>query len=114
MAGDSANTTYRVPSAAASDNAALIVAAPCFVRRMTGYNAAAAVRYIKLYDKAWAPPSGDTPRKTIAIPAAPPFSFDWDDYYKFGLGIRMTTGGPDADTGALTAADIVGLNTDYR
>lgn len=110
----SAIKTGRILSAAASTNATVFKAANGTVKCVTGYNAAAAARYLKFYDKATAPTVGtDTPRKTIYLPAATGFALNMDDYYGQGISIAITTGGPDADTGALTAADVLGLNVDY-
>jgi hypothetical protein len=109
-----ANATYRLISAAASDNAAVVQAGNVEMRRITGYNASGSPRWLKLYDKATAPTNADTPRKTIYLPASTAFVFDTADYFQFGLGIRITTGSADNDAGALTAADILGLNIDYR
>jgi hypothetical protein len=108
------NATARLLSAAASDNATLIQAGNVQLRRITGYNAAAAGRYLKLYDKATAPASTDTPRKTYYLPATSAFALDLNDYFQFGLGYRLTTGSADNDTAALTSGDILGLNLDYR
>jgi hypothetical protein len=109
-----ANATARLLSAAASDNAANVTGQSARLRKITGYNAASAGRYLKLYDKATAPASTDTPRKTIYLPATTPFAIDFDDYFTNGLGYRITTGSADNDTGALTSGDILGLNIDYR
>jgi hypothetical protein len=78
-------------------------------------NNASAVRYVKLYDKATAPTSGDTPKLTVALPAnsaANYLSVSGIDFTA-GLGIRVTTGVADNDTGAPSANDIV-LNLFYR
>lgn len=107
-------STYRNLSAAASDNAALVQAGETTLRSIIGYNAAAAGRYLKLYDKVSAPTSSDTPVMTIYLPATAAFALDFQRRFALGLGIRITTGGPDNDTGALTAADILGLNIGYR
>jgi hypothetical protein len=72
-------------------------------------NQAGAVRYVKLYDKATAPSSSDTPKLTIAIPAnsaanvIAPAGID----FTAGIGIRGTTGVADNDTTAPTANDII-------
>ena len=73
---------------------------------------AATARYVKLYNKATAPASTDTPMLTLLIPGGTagsgsnvplpvPVSF------LSGLGIRITTGMADSDTGAATAGDVV-------
>lgn len=106
--------TARLLSAAASDNAALVLAGNITLSRITGYNASASGRYLKLYDKSTAPASTDTPRKTYYLPATSAFALDLNDYFIAGLGYRLTTGSADNDTGALTSGDILGLNLDYR
>lgn len=110
------SSVSRIVSAAASTNATSAKTSAGTLVGVIGYNAAAALRYLKLYDKASAPTVGtDTPKLTIAIPATTAFSIDFPRGLSFALGIAyaLTTGSADADTGALTAADIVGLNVVY-
>jgi hypothetical protein len=82
-----------------------------------GYNAAAAVRYLKIYNKATAPTVGtDTPILTFALKPSDNFDIDFQAigyYFATGIGFALTTGSADADTGALTAADVVGMNVIY-
>ena len=109
-------STARLLSAGASTNATSVKASAGRVYGAQGYNAAASVRYLKLYDKAAAPTVGtDTPVKTVTLPPLTAFALDWVLGYAFenGIAFALTTGGADADTGALTAADILGLNIDY-
>lgn len=109
-------STSRIVSAAASTNATSAMAAAGRVYAIQGYNASAAVRYLKLYNKASAPTVGtDTPVKTLALPPGCGFAFDWPNGYWFAAGIAcaLTTGPADNDTGALTAGDVLGLNLDY-
>jgi len=109
-------STSRMLSAAASTNATSAKASAGRLYAIQGYNAAAAVRYLKLYDKASAPTVGtDTPVKTLALPPGVGFAFDFPLGYSFATGIAfaLTTGSADADTGALTAGDVLGLNLDY-
>jgi hypothetical protein len=78
-------------------------------------NNAAAVRYLKLYDKATAPTSADTPKLTILVPAngaanlLGPAGIDFTS----GIGLRCTTGVADNDTGSPTANDVI-VNLFYR
>jgi hypothetical protein len=78
-------------------------------------NQASSVRYVKLYDKATAPSSSDTPLLTIGIPAnsaanvLAPAGVNTAN----GIGIRGTTGVADNDTGAPTANDII-VNVFYK
>lgn len=107
----------RLLSAAATSNPTSVKASAGRLYKVQGYNAATAVRYLKLYNKASAPTVGtDTPVVTLAL--APAAAFDLDlgpigQYFATGIAYALTTGNPDADTGALTAADIVGMNLWY-
>ncbi|PKR87334.1 hypothetical protein CXZ10_20000 [Pleomorphomonas diazotrophica] len=106
-------TVARLVSAAASTNAGSVKASAGRLYKAHGYNAATAVRFLKLYNKASAPTVGtDVPVATI--PLKPSDSFDLDlipigQYFSTGIAYALTTGAADADTGALTAADVVGL-----
>lgn len=107
----------RILTAAASTNATLAKAKPGKLFFIRGLNAAAATRYIKLYNKASAPTVGtDVPIRTLAIPASSAFVLSWDGGLTFPTGIAyaLTTGVADADTGALTAGDILALNVEYQ
>lgn len=74
------------------------------------FNAAGAVRYVKVYDKATAATDADTPKmtipvgaglsRTIEIPAA-------GAAFSAGIGLRATTGLADNDTGAPSANDVI-------
>src|SRR5947209_18980041 len=62
-------------------------------------NNASAVRYVKLYDKATAPTSGDTPKATLVLPAnsaANVVAVAGLDFTA-GIGLRVTTGLADND-----------------
>lgn len=109
------NATSRIVSAAATTNATSAKASSGKVFTITGYNAAAALRYLKLYNKATAPTVGtDTPTHTFALTATKDFQIKLDGrYFSTGIAYALTTSAADADTGALTAADILGLNIDY-
>lgn len=112
----SATTTSRIVSAAASTNATSAKASAGTLFQAAGYNAATALRYLKFYNKASAPTVGtDTPVLTYAIPASTAFVIDFPSGFRFATGIAyaLTTGVADNDTGALTAADILGLNVVY-
>lgn len=109
-----ATATSRILSAAASTNATVVKASAGTVRMVSGYNARATAVFLKFYNKATAPTVGtDTPRKTIILQPLSYFVFDSLDYYATGIGLAMTTAAADADTGALTAADVLCLNVDY-
>lgn len=109
-------SSSRIPSAAATTNATSAKASAGFLHAVSGYNAAAAVRYLKLYNKASAPTVGtDTPVLTIALAPSAAFRAEWAKgrYFSTGIAYALTTGAADADTGALTLADVVGLNVEY-
>lgn len=114
VSANSALRTARMVSAAATTNATSVKASRGTVRTVQGRNAAAAPRYLKLYDKASAPTVGtDTPKKTIHLPAGADFIFDYDIYFGNGIAYAFTTAAADADTGALTAGDVVCFSVDY-
>lgn len=85
-----------------------------YVRGWYVGNAAAAVRYVKLYDKATAATETDTPKLTLLIPASAavnvglnggdaPVAISFDN----GISLRATTGVADNNTVAPTANDVV-------
>lgn len=108
------NAASRIPSAAATTNPTSAKASAGDVHCISGFNAAASVRYLKFYAKATAPTVGtDTPVLTIALPVGA-FNINLNGHYiPTGIAYGMTTGAADADTGALTLADIVGLTITY-
>jgi hypothetical protein len=111
------STVSKLPSAAATTNATSVKASAGRLYKIRGYNAAAAVRYLKIYNKASAPIVGtDVPVVTIALKAADAFDIDFvniGQYFATGIAYALTTGAADNDTGALTLADVTGLNIWY-
>lgn len=106
----------RIPSSAASTNATVAKASAGEVFMAVGYNANAAARYLKIYNKATAPTVGtDTPILTLPLVPQAGFAFDFPTGFALATGISyaLTTGAADADTGAVSAADILGLNLVY-
>jgi hypothetical protein len=97
---------------AATTNATSVKASAGTVYSIYAVNLNAAVRYLKLYNKASAPTVGtDTPVATFPIPASAtgagftinlPFGFD----FSTGIALATTTGYLDADTGAVAAGEI--------
>lgn len=78
------------------------------------YNANAALRYLKFYDKA-APTASDTPVLRIPLPASgtlPPMSFPKGIKFTVAIGIRVTTGAADNDNTAPTVGETI-LNLSY-
>lgn len=102
----------RLLSSLASDNATAAFAVACELRHVIAKSARASVCYLKLYDKATAPASTDTPKLTIPIDAGVSVALDFVRGISFtaGLGYRLTTGSADNDIGAVAAGDVVGLN----
>ena len=113
---------HRLLSATADVNNTLVRGGYCQLMYITGRQANAAARYLKLYNKLTAPAAGtDTPVATFYLPPTAVnggiFTFDFDNspiHFPAGLGFALTTAVADNDTGALTAADVVGLNLIYR
>lgn len=115
-AGGRARSNHRLLSAAASVNATSVSAVQSTLYNIEGMNAAAAVRYLKLYNKATAPTVGtDTPVATFHLPASSVFKIPLPPglIFTLGIGYGFTVLIADADTTALTAADILALNITY-
>lgn len=105
---------------AASTNATSVKASAGQVYTVIAHNTNAAVRYLKLYNKASAPTVGtDVPFLTLPIPgnaAGAGFVLDTGGIgIAFGTGIAMalTTGVSDVDSGAVAANEIV-VNVLYK
>lgn len=92
-----------------SDNATLVKAGGVIVATVTACNVNAAVRYLKLYDKATAPASTDTPVMRILIPVnncvTVPFAGNNHAQFILGLGYRVVTGIADNDNTAVAASE---------
>lgn len=97
---------------AASTNATSTKASPGTLYSIVAINLNAAVRYLKLYNKASAPTVGtDTPIMTFPIPASTTgagLAIDWGPGVDFSIGIAfaLTTGSASSDTGAVAASEI--------
>jgi hypothetical protein len=114
--GGIASTARLLSAAGTSGDATNVKASAGRLYAIQGYNAAAAVRYLKLYNSASAPTAGSgTPVKTLVLPPACGFTFDWPLGYTFstGIGFTLVTGSADNSSTSVTAADILGLNLDY-
>ena len=108
-------TPHRTISAA-STNATVVKASAGQVYTIHVGNLNAAVRYLKLYNKATAPTVGtDTPVQTYAIPATGVFNIQFSGGLAFatGIGFAITSGIADADTGAVSADEHV-VNIGYK
>ena len=103
-----AGTTHHLISAA-STNATSVKASAGTVNHIVVNNINAAVRYLKVYNKASAPTVGtDTPVLTLAIPAGSVQSIDLGSRgLRLGTGVAyaLTTGIAVADTGAVAASE---------
>lgn len=110
-------TAFHLPSSAATTNGTNVKASAGTVYNITCSNTNAAVRYLKLYDKATAPTVGtDTPIWTLAIPPnSGGYSVPLPVGLKFanGIGFGMTVNAADADSTAVAAGDLVGFNLAY-
>lgn len=111
-----AATRYRYKSVAASDNLVSVKASAGNIHHLIVSNANAAIRFLKLYDKASAPIlASDTPQATIVIPAGGTVVAPYDLIrYPFALGIAhaIVTAAADATSGN-TGADEVFLTMLY-
>lgn len=98
----------------ASTNGTSVKASAGQVYTIIATNINAAVRYLKLYNKASAPTVGtDTPVLTIAIPgnaAGAGIVIDTGGIgaeFATGIALALTTGAADSDTGAVAANEII-------
>ncbi len=111
------NASSRVVSAANTINATVAKAAPGRLWQITGRNNAAAIRYIKVFNKATTPAPGTDSALCIfsqQIQATSNFSFDVPGLYcSAGVSYVFTTGAADNDATAVTAADIQNFNLLY-
>lgn len=104
---------------AASTNATSVKASAGQVFGIYAHNTNAAVRYLKLYNKASAPTVGtDTPVLTLPIPgntAGAGFVLEQSNGIAFatGIALALTAGVGDSDTGAVAANEIV-VNLVYK
>ena len=110
-------TPYRLISAA-STNATSVKAAAAQLGHLVVVNLNAAVRFLKLYNKASAPTVGtDTPLWTIPIPASTTGAgvavpLPGGLAFSLGLAFAITANLADADTTAVAAGDVM-VNMGY-
>lgn len=108
---------HKLPSALASTNATLLKASACRIARIRGYNAKAAVVFLKLFNKATAPvPGTDTPVLNFALKPSDVFDINVEAlgiYLATGAGYSLSAGAADNDATALVAGDILGMNIMY-
>ena len=116
LSGQGETSTYRLPSAGASTNAASIKTSEGRVYGIQGQVAAAYAVYLVLYDVNTVPVPGTTTiRKKIPLAASSVFniSFPFGIQFNNGIGVAITKLPADADTTVLVAADVLALNIDY-
>jgi len=112
---------HRLVSAANTTNATLVNGGYTKLTYINLVNAAAAARFLKIYDKASAPTVGtDTPVATFQlVPTAVNGGLneinlsDNPIHLRLGLAYALTGALADNDTTALTAADVVAMNVVY-
>lgn len=111
---DGATQYSAILAAAANQDSTVVKASAGNVYSITVHNENAAVRYLKLYDKATGPTSADTPIRRIPLRPDTLYHFTFDTPIKFtaGISFRVTTGLADSDTGAATTQETV-VNIDY-
>ena len=115
--GTPGTTPYKL-IATASTNANVIKNSGGNLYSIIAIGLTSTVRYLKLYNKATTPVVGtDVPIMTIPIPAntqgagvAIPFSMGVN--FPLGIGIAITSGSADNDTGAVGAGDVI-VNLTY-
>lgn len=105
-AADGHSSHYHLVSAA-STNETLVLTGARSIGLITATNINASARYLKLYNKATAPTSSDTPAMTILLPPNQTTVVGGNSPIRLplGLGIRLTTGIAVADTGAVSASE---------
>lgn len=115
--GANGTTPYKLISTA-STNANVVKASGGNLYSIVAIGLTSTVRYLKIYSKATAPTVGtDVPLMTIPVPAntqgagiAIPFSMGVN--FPLGIGIAITSGSADNDTGAVGAGDVI-VNLSY-
>lgn len=112
-------TPFKLISAASTNATVVKGTSGGQIYTLAAINLNAAVRYLKLYNKATSPTVGtDTPVMTIPIPgntagAGLVMSFGPGLEFGTGIGIALTTGAGDSDTGAVAANEII-VNIAYK
>jgi hypothetical protein len=105
-------STYKLISLA-STNANVVKASKSNLSSIIAIGLTSDVRYLKFYNKATAPTVGtDVPVLTIPIPANTQgaglaISFKDSVEFDLGIGIAITSGSSDNDTGAIGAGDVI-------
>ena len=111
-----ANLTSFLDACAASTNATNVTTAATEIFSISAYNAAASVRFVKIYNKASSPTVGtDIPIAVLAIAPASFARLDWAKglYLSSGLSFGIVTGAANSNTTAPSANDVVSLTISY-
>lgn len=106
-----AGTTTAFINSAATTNATLVQTGVRNLMSVTASNIGAAVRYLKLYNKATAPVVGtDIPVMVIPIPIGGVLTLQGGSValarFPLGLGLAITAGAADADVAAVAASEV--------
>jgi hypothetical protein len=108
--------SFRQLTATNDGNPNVASTGPCVLLGIQITNVKAAFIFLKLYDYTGsAPVAGDTPRKTLAIPASSTKEYNFGPngiQFAKGLAYRVTAAAADADATALLANDFSCLNLD--
>ena len=115
--GTSGTTPYKLISTA-STNSNVVKASAGNLYSIIAIGQTSTIKYLKLYNKATAPSVGtDVPVMTIPVPAnvqgagvSIPFSIGVN--FPLGIGLAITSGSADNDTGVVGAGDVI-LNLTY-
>lgn len=108
---------FRLPASAASNNAAVIKNTQGQVYYIIAYNSNAAIRFLKLFNKATVPTPGvDTPVITLPIPPNGGIAIEVGlgaNLFPLGVAFALVTGAADSDNTAVAVNDILGVNIGY-
>lgn len=112
LSGSGPLKTYR--NLNAQTTGSIVKAAAGGIFDLTMSNANAAIRYLKLYDKATAPTASDTPIRTYLLPPSSTVVVPVTDGIRFdaGISLRASTGVADNDNTAPSANDVI-VNIGY-
>lgn len=107
-------STYSAINTGSGGNAVTVTGSPGFVYGIDLMNNVATIVYFKLYDKATAPTSADTPVRRYMIPAEGGLVrvFVNDLAFTNGIGFRIVTGIADNNTTDPSANTIL-INIDW-
>lgn len=113
--GSGLSTDSYIAAASANQDQHTVKGTPGQLYGMTLHNGSAAIRYVKVYDKA-APTAADTPKLRFILAAnggGIAREFSLGIAFATAIGIRITVGFADADVAAATAGDVI-TNFDFK